>query len=170
MGYVGTVSAACFAELGHDVIGVDVNPRKLEMLNRGLSPVVEEGIDEAVQAGVDAGPLRVGSGTRIKIYETMAMRRPVVSTTIGAEGLPLEAGVHYRRADHPQEFAAEIFGLLDCPEDGRELADDAFDFILKCFSNRHIVRQFEDICGRAIGDSESMPAPAVRKPQTALAG
>jgi GDP-mannose 6-dehydrogenase len=50
MGYVGTVSAACFAELGHDVIGVDVNPRKLEMLNRGLSPVVEEGIDEAVQA------------------------------------------------------------------------------------------------------------------------
>jgi GDP-mannose 6-dehydrogenase len=58
MGYVGTVSAACFAELGHDVTGVDVNPRKLEMLNRGLSPVVEEGIDEAVQAGVNAGRLR----------------------------------------------------------------------------------------------------------------
>ena len=94
MGYVGTVSAACFAELGHDVIGVDVNPRKLEMLNRGLSPMVEEGIDEAVRAGIDAGPLRVGSGTRIKIYEAMAMRRPVVSTTIGAEGLPLEAGAH----------------------------------------------------------------------------
>ncbi len=61
MGYVGTVSAACFAELGHDVTGVDVNPRKVEMLNRGLSPVVEEGIDEAVQAGVKAGRLRATS-------------------------------------------------------------------------------------------------------------
>jgi GDP-mannose 6-dehydrogenase len=61
MGYVGTVSAACFAELGHDVTGVDVNPRKVEMLNRGLSPVVEEGIDEAVRAGVAAGRLRATS-------------------------------------------------------------------------------------------------------------
>jgi GDP-mannose 6-dehydrogenase len=58
MGYVGAVSAACFAELGHEVTGVDVSPRKVEMLNRGQSPVVEEGLDAAVQAAVSAGRLR----------------------------------------------------------------------------------------------------------------
>jgi glycosyltransferase involved in cell wall biosynthesis len=115
-------------------------------------------------------PLRVGSGTRIKIYEAMAMRRPVVSTYIGVEGLPLEAGAHYRRADHPQEFAAEILRLLDDPEDGYELAEEAYNFILKRFSNRHIARRFEEICGRAMGESEFAPMPAARKRETALAG
>ena len=63
MGYVGTVSAACFAELGHEVTGVDVNPRKVEMLNRGQSPVVEDGLDEAVQAAVSSGRLKATTDT-----------------------------------------------------------------------------------------------------------
>jgi GDP-mannose 6-dehydrogenase len=45
-------------ELGHDVIGVDTNPLKVEMINAGQSPVVEEGIDELIQAAVQAGRLR----------------------------------------------------------------------------------------------------------------
>ncbi|MGH7012727.1 MAG: nucleotide sugar dehydrogenase [Stellaceae bacterium] len=64
MGYVGTVSAACFAELGHDVVGVDVNPAKIEMINRGLSPVVEDGLDEAVSTAVKAGRLRAAVDTQ----------------------------------------------------------------------------------------------------------
>ncbi|MEZ4415317.1 MAG: nucleotide sugar dehydrogenase [Gemmatimonadota bacterium] len=58
MGYVGCVSAACFAKEGHQVIGVDVNPTKVGIINGGHSPIVEEGIDELVGAMVGAGRLR----------------------------------------------------------------------------------------------------------------
>ena len=52
IGYVGVVSGACLADLGHQVVGVDVNPRKVDMLNAGQSPVVEERIAELVQQAV----------------------------------------------------------------------------------------------------------------------
>ncbi|MDZ4858472.1 MAG: UDP-glucose/GDP-mannose dehydrogenase family protein [Candidatus Hydrogenedentes bacterium] len=58
LGYVGTVSAACFAELGHEVIGVDVSPLKVEMINRGQSPIVEELISELIADTVSSGRLR----------------------------------------------------------------------------------------------------------------
>lgn len=70
MGYVGTVSAACFAELGHDVIGVDVNPAKVDMINRGLSPVVEEELDEAVAAAVKARRLRAIADTEVAVLQS----------------------------------------------------------------------------------------------------
>lgn len=58
LGYVGAVSAACLAARGHDVIGVDVAPFKVELLNRGRSPVVEERIGELTAQVVGAGALR----------------------------------------------------------------------------------------------------------------
>ncbi len=57
MGYVGSVSAATFAEDGHTVIGVDVNPTKVDLLNAGQSPIVEPGLPELVAANVAAGRL-----------------------------------------------------------------------------------------------------------------
>ncbi|HEY7499685.1 MAG TPA: nucleotide sugar dehydrogenase [Vicinamibacterales bacterium] len=58
LGYVGSVSAATFADDGHDVIGVDVNPGKVAMLNAGQSPIVEPGLGELIEAGAAAGRLR----------------------------------------------------------------------------------------------------------------
>ena len=60
-------------------------------------------------------PLRIGGGTRLKIYEAMAARRPVVATTIGAEGLDYRAGEDILIADAPGEFANAVVGLLGNP-------------------------------------------------------
>ncbi|MBS0123417.1 nucleotide sugar dehydrogenase [Thetidibacter halocola] len=58
IGYVGVVSAAVLAKDGHDVIAVDVDPGKIDAINSGKSPIVEEGIDELVRDMVAAGRLR----------------------------------------------------------------------------------------------------------------
>jgi GDP-mannose 6-dehydrogenase len=59
LGYVGSVSAACLAADGHEVVGVDVNPLKLETLRLGRSPVIEPGLDDLIAASVKEGRLRV---------------------------------------------------------------------------------------------------------------
>jgi GDP-mannose 6-dehydrogenase len=58
LGYVGVVSAACFAKRGHDVIGADVNSTKAEIINAGKSPIVEPGIEALIAEAVKAGKLR----------------------------------------------------------------------------------------------------------------
>ena len=67
------------------------------------------------ECSVIAVPLLAGGGTRIKIYEAMAMGVPVVSTTIGAEGLPLRDGEDIQLADTPAAFAAKLLSLLTQP-------------------------------------------------------
>jgi GDP-mannose 6-dehydrogenase len=57
IGYVGCVSAACFARAGHEVIGVDVNPTKVDIINSGKSPIVEPEINELIHDVVKAGKL-----------------------------------------------------------------------------------------------------------------
>jgi len=58
IGYVGCVSAACFAHAGHDVTGVDVNPTKVDIINSGKSPIVEPQMNELIHDVVKAGKLR----------------------------------------------------------------------------------------------------------------
>ncbi|MCX7767013.1 MAG: GDP-mannose dehydrogenase, partial [Candidatus Sumerlaeia bacterium] len=58
LGYVGCISAGCFAELGHEVIGVDIKPEKVRLVNEGKSPIVEPRIDEIINRMVSAGRLR----------------------------------------------------------------------------------------------------------------
>lgn len=57
LGYVGCVSAACFAEMGHEVIGVDVNVAKVRLIDQGISPIVEERISEILAEQVLSGRL-----------------------------------------------------------------------------------------------------------------
>lgn len=81
------------------------------------------------QAAVVVAPLRVGGGTRIKILEAMAHRRPVVATSIGAEGLDVESGRDLLIADSPSRFAEACVLLLRDREMRLKLAARAFDFV-----------------------------------------
>ncbi len=64
LGYVGCVSAACLASLGHEVIGVDVNQAKVDLVNEGKAPVVEERIGELIAEVVGTGALRATGDVR----------------------------------------------------------------------------------------------------------
>ena len=69
LGYVGTVTAAGFASRGHHVVGVDVDPVKVDAIQRGQSPVVEPGIGELVRGAVDAGRLEATTQVRVAVEE-----------------------------------------------------------------------------------------------------
>jgi GDP-mannose 6-dehydrogenase len=58
LGYVGAVTAACLARDGHFVVGVDINPEKIEMISNGCSPVIEEGLESLLQEGINSGRLK----------------------------------------------------------------------------------------------------------------
>ncbi len=70
LGYVGCVSAACFAKAGHEVVGVEVNPTKIEIINTGKSPIVEEGISELIADVVNAGRLRATTDSKRAILDS----------------------------------------------------------------------------------------------------
>ena len=70
MGYVGTVSAACLANEGHEVIGVDPVPTKVDLINAGKAPIIEADIGELMAATVKSGRLRATSDHDQAIRET----------------------------------------------------------------------------------------------------
>jgi polysaccharide biosynthesis protein PslH len=122
--------------------------------DRGLDWIFTGSVDDirpfVYEAAVYIIPLRVGGGTRIKAYEAMALGRPVVSTTLGAEGLELEPRKHYLAADTAEGFAASVIKLLaDTPMRVR-LATDARKFVEQRFSAGEVAKSFEAICRNTI--------------------
>ncbi len=70
LGYVGCVSAACFSEAGHEVIGVDSNPLKVEVINSGRSPIVEPGVEDLIAAAVKERRLKATTDVPSAIAES----------------------------------------------------------------------------------------------------
>jgi len=70
LGYVGSVSAACFASMGHRVIGVDVNPSKVEMMEDGRSPIIEARMNELVAEAHAAGRLHATTDSIAAVLES----------------------------------------------------------------------------------------------------
>ncbi len=103
-----------------------------------------------VEAAVSVVPILVGGGTRLKIFEAMAMRKAVVSTTIGAEGLPLAPGEHIILADDAETFAAEVIGLLEDPSRRNALAEASYQLVNQKFTAAIVAEQFEEICQSAV--------------------
>lgn len=98
------------------------------------------------RAAVFIVPLRVGGGTRLKIYEALAMAKAVVSTRVGAEGLPLTDGDHLLIADEPRRFADAVLSLLDDPARRRQLGTSGRKLMEEQYSWQRVARHFENHC------------------------
>ncbi len=83
----------------------------------------------AWKAAVYVVPLRMGGGTRLKILEGLAMKKPVVTTSIGCEGLDVRDGQHVIVADDPGTFAARVVDLLMNREKAQTLGAAGFDLV-----------------------------------------
>lgn len=90
-------------------------------------------------------PLRIGGGTRLKIFEAMAAEVPVVSTGVGAEGLAVTPAQHLSIADAPDEFARATLHLLDRPAERERLAAQALELVTRSFSWESVACCFESL-------------------------
>jgi glycosyltransferase involved in cell wall biosynthesis len=107
-------------------------------------------------AAVSVVPLRIGGGTRLKVYESMAMGIPVVSTTVGVEGLPVKSGVNCQIADAPAEFADSVVGLLTNGPQRQQMSRMARDYVEMYCGYQHAARQFEQACLDALTKAGTM--------------
>jgi polysaccharide biosynthesis protein PslH len=98
------------------------------------------------RAAVSVVPLRIGGGTRLKIYEAMAMGAPVVATSIGAEGLPLRDGEHLLLADSATEQVAALASLLVDRGRAERLAASAQRFVQQHCSWDAVAQTFVQQC------------------------
>ncbi len=126
LGYVGCVTAACLAARGNTVIAIDVAAHKVDMLNSGRSPIIEEGLDELVAAGVALGALRATTRAADAI-STSDLSLVCVGTPSNANGS--------LRLEFIERVAADI---------GAALAD-ATDFHLVVFRSTMLPGTVEDI-------------------------
>ncbi len=111
-----------------------------------VRPMIEE-------APVYVVPLRAGGGTRLKIFEALAMARPVVSTTVGAEGLALVPGQHFIAADEAEPFADAVVALLRDPMRRARLGRAGRDLVEAHYSWSTVARQFEACCEEAVSNA-----------------
>jgi glycosyltransferase involved in cell wall biosynthesis len=95
-------------------------------------------------------PLRIGGGTRIKAYEALAMGKPMVSTAVGVEGLPLTNGRHLLIADQEEAFAQAVVTLLTDKELRRRLGQAAQAFVTEHCSWDRAGEEFARICRRTV--------------------
>ncbi|MFM9887346.1 MAG: glycosyltransferase [Burkholderiales bacterium] len=102
------------------------------------------------QAHVSVIPLRVGGGTRIKAFEAMAMGCPIVSTSIGIEGLDVIDGEHYMRRDSPADQAAGVIELLRDATLRNDISRRARRCVEENFGHRVAARVFEEACLSAL--------------------
>ena len=96
-------------------------------------------------------PMRIGGGTRIKIYEAMAMAMPVISTSIGAEGLPLRSGEEILIADSPTDFAQAVIKILRDRNFAKQIGENARRSVCEQFGWERAATLFSQLCIRVAG-------------------
>jgi glycosyltransferase involved in cell wall biosynthesis len=106
---------------------------------------VEDLIPYYLKADVFVVPLTIGGGVVTKILDAMAMAKPVVTTTIGHEGIDAQDGRDLVIADTPQAFAREVLALLQTPERRRELGLNGKNFVKSEFGWDQIAVKFDEV-------------------------
>ena len=104
---------------------------------------VDDVRDHVGRAGVYIVPIRIGGGTRLKIFEAMGMARAVVSTTVGAEGLPVTDGRDLVIADAPNDFANAVVALMRDPARRVQLERAARDLVVTHYDWSAVAGQLE---------------------------
>jgi glycosyltransferase involved in cell wall biosynthesis len=122
------------------------------------------------EAALCVVPLRAGSGTRLKIFEALAMGKAVVSTTVGAEGLAIESGRHYVAADGAQNFARAVIALLNDPVRRRAIGAAGRQLVERKYSWAQVARPFESHCQSAVEKHAHTRTAARRHPHLSPAG
>jgi sugar transferase (PEP-CTERM/EpsH1 system associated) len=135
------------------VVGRNPPPALVEMSREDASLIITGRVDDVrpyiEKAAVYVVPLRIGGGTRLKIFEAMAMEKTVVSTTIGAEGLPLTDGVELLLADEPQAFADAVVKVLTDASYAAELGKRAAANVRQNHGWEPVTDKFISICRQA---------------------
>ena len=130
----------------------------------GEDPAIEvTGRVDDVRPHVAAGsvyvvPLRIGGGTRLKIFEAMSMGKAVVSTTVGAEGLPVTHGADIFIADDPAGFADAVVRLIRNDRERQELEAAARRLVVEQYDWSAVAHDFEDALDRICSRTQSPAA------------
>ena len=147
------------------IVGRDPFPSLIEQSRRDPAITVTGRVEDVrpymERAAAYVVPIRIGGGTRLKIYEAMAMKLPVVSTTIGAEGLPVRAGEELLIADEPEEFAAACVRVLNDDALARTLGAQAAATVRTRFGWDRVAAEFAALCEQAckVRTAVSVAAP-----------
>jgi polysaccharide biosynthesis protein PslH len=133
------------------IVGRDPDPRvkKLASASVEVTGTVPSIVEHLREAAVVVVPLRIGGGTRIKIYEGMAMGKATVSTTVGAEGLDVQHGRDILLEDTPAAFAAAILQLLR-EEEVRRRYESAAAATARQYDWSVITERFVEVLQRVI--------------------
>ena len=102
-------------------------------------------------AAVYVVPLRIGGGTRLKVFEALSMGKAVVSTGVGVEGLPLTSGEHFLQADDPVTFASTVVALLRDPARRQVLGQAGQRLTRERYGWSQVAREFGACCEAALG-------------------
>ena len=136
------------------VVGRDPLPEVLELDGSGVHVTgrVEDVLPYYRQNPVCVVPLRAGGGTRLKILEAMALGRPVVSTTIGCEGLDVVDGEHLFIADTPEQFAEKTVRLLNDRQLYRNISTKARHLVETRYGWDNIAERLMDVYSEMISE------------------
>ena len=107
LGYVGTVTAGCLAQQGHDVIGVDPEPNKVNLINAGQSPIIEKDIGKIIEKQVAAGRLAASIEATSSLTSRQALLVEFVRLTDEARR-DLHAALRCRRRRRRRRSVARI--------------------------------------------------------------
>src|SRR5215213_1168828 len=132
------------------VVGRNPAPALVDLSKEDPSLIITGRVDDVrpymENAAAYIVPLRIGGGTRLKIFEAMAMEKAVISTTIGAEGLPLTDGVDLLLADEPATFADAVVRVLTDDAYASELGERAAAVVRQNFGWQQVTERFISIC------------------------